>query len=174
MAKLPILIAPDPRLKKRAAPVDKVDDAVRRLMDDMVETMHAANGIGLAAPQVGVLKRVIVVDVARPDDPPQPYCLANPEVLWCSPEEIVNEEGCLSLPDQFAEVSRPEWVRVRFLDRENEIREMEATGVLARCVLHEIDHLQGVLFVDHLSSLKRNIILRKLVKSRKQTTPAPA
>jgi peptide deformylase len=152
-------------------------------MDDMLETMHAANGIGLAAPQVGVLKRIIVVDVARPpEQAPQPYRMANPEILWRSEECVVGEEGCLSLPDQFGEVTRAASIRVRFLDHENEIREIEAGGLLARCIQHEIDHLEGTLFVDHLSALKRNIILRKLSKSnlrkvsktKKQKAPAAA
>jgi len=173
MAKLPIITAPDPRLKRRAKPVEKVDARIRRLMDDMLETMYAAPGIGLAAPQVGVLERVIVVDVAAKDEPPQPLCLANPEVLWSSDEEATYDEGCLSLPEQFAEVARPSRVRLRYLDREGEIREMEAEGLLATCIQHEIDHLEGTLFVDHLSALKRNMILRKLVKARK-TDQLPA
>lgn len=173
MAKLPIITAPDPRLKRRAKPVEKVDARIRRLMDDMLETMYAAPGIGLAAPQVGVLERVIVVDVAAQGEPPQPLCLANPEVLWSSEEEAVYDEGCLSLPEQFAEVARPSRVRLRYLDREGEIRELEAEGLLATCIQHEIDHLEGTLFVDHLSTLKRNMILRKLVKARK-TDQLPA
>lgn len=167
MAKLPILTAPDPRLKRRAKPVEKVDDRIRRLMDDMLETMYAAPGIGLAAPQVGVLERVIVIDVAASDQPPQPLRLANPEILWASEEEAAYDEGCLSLPDYYAEVVRPQKVRVRYIDHENEIREMEAEGLLATCIQHEIDHLDGTLFVDHISALKRNMILRKLAKARK-------
>jgi len=167
MAKLPILTAPDPRLKRRAKAVEKVDDRIRKLMDDMLETMYAAPGIGLAAPQVGVLERVIVVDVAREDEEPQPLRMANPEILWQSEELSAYDEGCLSLPDQFAEVIRPKKVRVRYLDQDNEIRELEAEGLLATCIQHEIDHLNGTLFVDHLSALKRNMILKKLVKQRK-------
>ena len=173
MAKLQILVAPDPILKKPAAPLERVDAAARRLMDDMLETMHGANGIGLAAPQVGVLKRIIVVDVTAPrEQPPHPYRMANPEIVWRSDTVVAGEEGCLSLPDQFADVVRAERIRVRFLDHENEIRELEADGLLARCIQHEIDHLQGTLFVDHLSALKRNIILRKLSKTKKQQAPA--
>lgn len=168
MSKLTILVAPDPRLKIRAQPVETVDPGVRRLMDDMLETMHTAHGIGLAAPQVGVAKQIIVVDVAGPDEPPQPYRLANPEILWHSEDSVVAEEGCLSLPDQFGEVTRAQRIRVRYLDHENEIRELEADGILARCLQHEIDHLGGTLFVDHMSSLKRNMILRKLSKTKKQ------
>jgi peptide deformylase len=175
MPKLEILIAPDPILKKPSERVERVDAATRRLMDDMLETMHAANGIGLAAPQVGVLKRIIVVDVtARRKQPPQPYRMANPEILWRSEDVVAGEEGCLSLPDHFADVMRAAQIRVRFLDQENEIRELEADGLLARCIQHEIDHLKGTLFVDHLSALKRNIILRKLSKAKKQQVPAAA
>src|SRR5690554_2252565 len=167
MAKLPILTAPDARLKQRAKPVDKVDDRVRKLMDDMLETMYAAPGIGLAAPQVGVLERVIVIDVAREDEEPQPLRLANPEILWQSEELATYDEGCLSIPDHYAEVVRPKQVRVRYLDQDNEIRELETDGLLATCIQHEIDHLDDTLFVDHLSALKRNMILRKLAKARK-------
>ncbi|MEQ8665203.1 MAG: peptide deformylase [Rhodospirillales bacterium] len=168
MARLPILVAPDPRLKERAKPVERVDDEVRRLMDDMLETMYDAHGIGLAAPQVGVLKRVIVVDVARPEEDPQPMALANPEVVWESDDLVGREEGCLSLPDHYAEVVRPSHVRVRYLDRENEIREIEADGLLGVCIQHEIDHLEGTLFVDHIGSVKRSMIIRKLTKAKRQ------
>ncbi len=167
MAIRPIIIAPDPRLKKRAAPVEAVDAATRRLMDDMLETMYAAPGVGLAAPQVGVPKRVIVVDGARKNEPPEPLFLANPELLWVGEEENTYEEGCLSLPDQFADVVRPEACRVRYLDRENETREIAAEGILATCIQHEMDHLEGLLFVDHISALKRSIILRRLTKQKK-------
>jgi peptide deformylase len=168
MAVLDIIVAPDPRLKITAKPVKKVDKSVRKLMDDMLETMHAANGIGLAAPQVGDARRVIVVDVMGEDAEPNPICMANPELLWTSDDERVHEEGCLSLPQQYAEVSRPDRIRVRYLDHENEIRELEAAGVLATCIQHEMDHLEGVLFVDHVSALKRRMILRRLQKAKKQ------
>src|SRR5688572_18969181 len=169
MALREVLIAPDPRLKIKARRVDKVDARIRRLMDDMLETMYAAPGIGLAAPQVGEAVRVIVVDVARDGAPAQPLRLANPEIVWASDEQIPCEEGCLSLPEQFAEVTRPAEVKVRYLDHENEIREVHATGLLAVCLQHEMDHLEGVLFVDHISTLRRNMILRKLAKTKKQT-----
>jgi peptide deformylase len=174
MATLSIIIAPDPRLKVKAKAVERVDGEVRRLMDDMLETMYASNGIGLAAPQVGVAERVIVVDVARENEKPRPLRLANPEIVWASDDIQPRNEGCLSLPEHYAEVERPVAVRVRYLDHENEIREIEAEGVLAQCIQHEMDHLEGVLFVDHLSALKRNIILRKLVKSKKLTQEVPA
>jgi peptide deformylase len=174
MALREILIAPDPRLKIKARRVDKVDARVRKLMDDMLETMYAAPGIGLAAPQVGEAVRVIVLDVARDGAPAQPLRLANPEIVWVSDEEIPCEEGCLSLPDQFADVTRPAEVKVRYLDHENEIREIHAKGLLAVCLQHEMDHLEGVLFVDHISVLRRNMILRKLTKLKKQKTAASA
>jgi peptide deformylase len=172
MAILTILTAPDPRLKVVSKPVAKVDDSIRRLMDDMLETMYASQGIGLAAPQVGVAKQVIVMDLARGEESPNPIKLANPEIVWRSEEEVVCEEGCLSVPDQYSEVLRPKAVKVRYLDYQNEIREMDADGYLATCIQHEIDHLNGVLFIDRLSSLKRNIILRKLNKVRKLAAPA--
>ncbi len=136
-------------------------------MKGMLETMYDANGIGLAAPQVGVFKRVIVVDIAPPDAPAQPIRLVNPEIFWQSNDAVAGEEGCLSLPEQYAEVSRPSRIRLRYLDHENKRRELEADGLLARCIQHEVDHLDGVLFVDHVSAVKRNIILRKLSKAKK-------
>jgi peptide deformylase len=167
MAILPIITAPDPRLKVKSKPVARVDAQIRRLMDDMLATMYAAPGIGLAAPQVGIAQRVLVVDVAREGDQPAPLCMANPEILWTSDELASFEEGCLSLPEQFAPVERPLRCRVRFLDRDNELCEVAAEGLLATCIQHEIDHLEGTLFVDHLSALKRGIILRKLQKAKK-------
>ncbi len=167
MAIMPILVAPDPRLKTKAKTVEKVDGEIRRLMDDMLETMYNARGIGLAAPQVGVSRRVIVIDVAGEDEDPNPIRMANPEIVWASEEEELREEGCLSLPEQYAEVVRPVEVKIRYLDYQNEIREIDADGLLGLCIQHEMDHLEGTLFVDHLSNLKRNMILRKLQKARK-------
>lgn len=174
MARLPIIIAPDPRLKAKAEPVAKVDADIRRLMDDMLETMHGANGIGLAAPQVGVLKRVIVVDTAKKDEPPMRLRMANPEIVWASDDEVARDEGCLSFPDQFTEIRRPGKVRVRYLDHENEIRELEAEGLLAVCIQHEMDHLDGVLLVDRVSAVKRDMILRKLAKAKRLAEAATA
>jgi peptide deformylase len=174
MALLPIIIAPDPRLKAKAKPVARVDAAVRRLMDDMLETMYHAIGIGLAAPQVGVARRILVVDAAREGEKPQPLRIANPEILWRSPEMMTANEGCLSLPEQYADVERPATIRLRYLDHENEIRELAAEGLLATCIQHEIDHLDGMLFVDHISALKRGIILRKLAKTKKSRALAAA
>ena len=174
MALLPIITAPDPRLKIKARPVPAVDAKVRRLMDDMIETMYQAIGIGLAAPQVGNPSRVIVLDVAREGEEPHPLRLANPEILWRSSELATFSEGCLSLPEHYADVSRAAEIRMRYLDHENEIREMHATGLLATCLQHEIEHLDGVLFVDHLSLVKRGMILRKLAKAKRSRVPVPA
>ncbi len=167
MAKLDIIVAPDPRLKVKCKPVAKVDAKVDRLMDNMLETMYAAPGIGLAAPQVGIAQRVIVIDAAREGEKPAPLKMANPELTWVSDEDAVFNEGCLSLPEHYADVVRPKAIKVRFLDHENEIREIDAEGMLATCIQHEMDHLDGILFVDHLTALKRNIILRKLLKAKK-------
>lgn len=174
MALLPILIAPDPRLKLKAKRVAAVDERVRRLMDDMAETMYAAPGIGLAAPQVGVLERVLVVDAAREGEKPGLLRIANPEIVWQSDELAIFNEGCLSLPEHYADVERPAEVKIRFLDHENAWQELHAKGVLATCIQHEMDHLEGTLFVDHISALKRNIILRKLVKAKRVKVPEPA
>lgn len=167
MALLPIIIAPDPRLKQVSAPVETVDEAVRKLMDDMLETMYLAPGIGLAAPQVGVLKRVIVVDLSKDQDKRQAYCMADPLLISVADEDAENEEGCLSLPDYFSEVVRPAKIRVSYLDYDGKPQEMDADGLLATCIQHEMDHLDGILFVDHISALKRNMILRKLLKMKK-------
>ena len=174
MALLPIIIAPDSRLKRISGPVERVDGEVSRLMDDLLETMYEAPGIGLAAPQVGVLKRVIVADVSRDNEPPAPYRMANPEIVWVSDEAHAHEEGCLSLPDHFADVVRPDTARVRYLDNQGEVREIEISGMLATCIQHEIDHLDGILFVDHVSALKRGMILRKLSKAKKADTKSPS
>ena len=174
MAVLPIIVAPDPRLKQVAKPVSKVDAEVRRLMDDMLETMYKAPGIGLAAPQVGKLLRVIVVDIAREDEKPQPLRMGNPELISVSDEDAVYNEGCLSLPEHYADVTRPAAIKVRYIDHENEIRELAADGLLATCIQHEMDHLDGILFVDHLTALKRNMILRKLLKAKKSQQPVSA
>ena len=167
MAILSVLLPPAPALKAKAKPVDQVDDDIRRLIDDMLETMYAAPGIGLAANQVGVLKRVIVLDIARSEEPPAPLALINPEIVWASEETAIFNEGCLSVPEHYADVERPAEVKVRFLDRRGLRQEIHATGLLSTCIQHEMDHLEGVLFVDNLSALKRNMILRKLSKQRK-------
>lgn len=168
MAKREIIIAPDPRLKKVCEAVDVVDDDIATLMSDMLETMYAAPGVGLAAPQVGVAKRIIVVDAARGDDPPKPYQIVNPEIVWSSDERKTHEEGCLSLPTYYEDVIRPDRIRVKYLDETNTEQELDADGLLSVVIQHEMDHLNGVLFVDHVSGLKRNMILRKLKKTKKQ------
>lgn len=167
MAILPIIVAPDARLRVTSAPVGEVDGEVRALLDDLLETMHAAPGVGLSAVQVGVPRRLIVIDVARHDEPPAPLFLADPEILRVSDQTVAMEEGCLSFPEHYAEVVRPAAVTVSYLDRDNRRRELAVEALLARCVQHEIDHLDGILLVDHLSAIKRGIILRKLVKARK-------
>lgn len=170
MSKLDILVAPDPRLKLTAQPVAVVDDATRRLMDDMLETMYAAPGIGLAAPQVGRPVRVIVVDVAGEDETPQPYRMINPEIVDASEELRVTNEGCLSVPDFYADVERADTITVKYQDENGDPKTLKADGMLATCIAHEIEHLDGVLFVDHLSLVKRNIILRKLQKAKRAGT----
>jgi peptide deformylase len=171
MSLRPILVIPDSRLREVAAPVARVDERVRALMDDMLETMYEAPGIGLAAPQIGVLQRVIVLDVAKRKDEAAsaaPLCLANPEILWRSDEPSVYEEGCLSIPDYYEEVERPARVRVGYLDRDGKRQELEADGILATCLQHEIDHLNGVLFIDHISRLKRDRVMKKFSKAAKR------
>lgn len=173
MAILEILTAPDPRLKIKAEPVAAVDDAVRQLMHDMLETMYNAPGVGLAATQVGVAKRVIVLDVAdtKAGDAPAPLMLANPEIIEASGPDHSYDEGCLSVPGFYEEVIRPEFCKVKALNEHNEEVVIEATGLLATCLQHEIDHLDGTLFIDHLSRMKRDMILRKL-KKEKRLQPA--
>lgn len=166
MPKLDILTFPDPRLRKKAQPVDQVDDDVRRLVDDMLETMYDAPGIGLAATQVNVQRRIVVMDLSENHD--SPLCFINPEIVWQEGKEQM-EEGCLSVPGFFEPVTRAERVRVEALDRNGESFSLEADGLLAVCIQHEIDHLEGKLFVDHISMLKRQRIRRKLEKEQRQT-----
>ena len=174
MAILPIIVAPDPRLKVKAKRVETVSDRVRGLLADMVETMHAAPGIGLAAPQVGIELRMLVVDVTRDGDKAAPQKFINPEIVWASGETKPWEEGCLSLPEHYADVERPKEVKGRYLDETGAKKEVHAKGLLATCLQHEMDHLDGVLFVDHISALRRNMILRKLVKTKKSKAEVPA
>jgi peptide deformylase len=171
MAKRDIISIPDKRLRMPSAPVERIDDELRRLADDMLETMYAAPGIGLAAVQIGVPRRLITIDlVGREDETrqPEPLVLINPKVLWTADERATYEEGCLSIPDYYAEVERPARVRVAYLDRKGEAQEVEANGMLAVCLQHEIDHLDGKLFIDHLSKLKRDMVVRKFTKAAKQ------
>jgi len=164
MALREILVVPDPILKQVSKPVDVVDDELRVLMDDMLETMYAAPGIGLAAIQIGVPKRVIVMDLAREDAPKTPKYYVNPEILWASEETAPYEEGCLSVPEIYDEVERPSRVKLRYLDYHGKQVEEDAEGLFAVCIQHEMDHLQGVLFIDHLSRLKREQAVKKVKK----------
>ncbi len=168
MAILPILETPDPRLKVKSLAVTAVDDSLRRLMDDMLETMYDAPGIGLAAIQVGEAKRVLVIDLQE-DDIKSPRYFVNPQVMSVSQELSSYNEGCLSVPDQYAEVERPVRLRLSYLDYAGEHHEEDIDGLLATCVQHEMDHLEGILFIDRLSKLKRDMLLRKLQKSRRQS-----
>ncbi|ETX27807.1 peptide deformylase [Roseivivax isoporae] len=171
--KRPIILHPDPRLKKPCAPVDDLSDALRTLADDMLETMYDAPGIGLAAPQVGVLSRLIVLDCVKAEDaPPRPLVMFNPEVLQASEELRTYEEGCLSIPDQFADVRRPAQVRVGWIDRDGTPREEDFDGLWAVCVQHEIDHLNGRLFIDYLGPMKRQMITRKMQKLKREQARA--
>jgi peptide deformylase len=172
MALRTILTAPDPRLKKKAAPVAAVDDEVRQLMDDMLETMYAAPGIGLAAIQVGVPKRVIVMDISRGEEPKQPRYFVNPEILWASEEVAVYEEGCLSVPEIYDEVERPAQVRIRYLGYDGKAVVEDAEGLFAVCIQHEMDHLEGILFLDHLSRLKRERAVAKVRKAARDEAAA--
>lgn len=165
----PILIHPDPRLKKIAEFVDSVDDEMRKLSHDMLETMYDAPGIGLAAPQIGVLKRLIVMDCIKQEGAkPQPMVMFNPEVVWASDDLNVYEEGCLSIPDQYADVKRPAEVRVKWMDVDGAACEGTFDALWATCVQHEIDHLEGKLFIDYLGPLKRQIITRKMMKLKRE------
>lgn len=173
MAIREIVEVPDPRLRQISSPVEEVTDEIRELVSDMFETMYAAPGIGLAAIQVGVPKRVLVIDLQEPEEEGgepvrDPHVFINPEILQHSDQEVPYTEGCLSVPDQFAEVDRPDHIRARWLDLDGTQQEENIDGLLAICLQHEMDHLNGVLFIDHLSRLKRDMILRKLAKLRKE------
>ena len=164
-----ILLHPDPRLKKTATPVDDLSDELRTLADDMLQTMYEAPGIGLAAPQVGVLQRLIVLDCVKGEtEKPRPLIMFNPEIIASSDDTSVYEEGCLSIPDQFADVTRPAEVDVRWIDRDGNEQTETFTGLWATCAQHEIDHLDGKLFIDYLKPLKRQMITRKMVKLKRE------
>src|SRR5215211_6086883 len=173
MAIRPIVEVPDPRLREISKPVEGVDDELRELVADMFETMYEAPGIGLAAIQVGVPKRILVIDLQEPEEEGgepvnDPRVFINPEIVESSDQEVPYTEGCLSVPDQYAEVDRPDCIRARWLDLDGKQRDEEIEGLLATCLQHEMDHLNGILFIDHLSRLKRNMILNKLAKQRKE------
>ena len=172
MAVRDILIIPDKRLRLKSEPVKTVDKPLRKLVEDMFETMYAAPGIGLAAIQIGVPQRVVTMDLAKKDEPKQPLVFINPEVVWASDEKAVYEEGCLSIPEYYEEVERPKAVKVKFVDLDFKPQEIEAEGLLATCLQHEIDHINGVLFIDHISKLKRDMVLKKFKKAAKKTPGA--
>jgi len=173
MAVRDILILPDKRLRLKSEPVKAVDRSLRKLVDDMFETMYAAPGIGLAAIQIGVPQRVVTMDLAKKDEPKAPQVFINPEVVWKADERATYEEGCLSIPEYYEEVTRPSAVRVQYLDLAGTPHEIEATGLLATCLQHEIDHTNGVLFIDYISKLKRDMVMKKFKKAAKLGTGKP-
>ena len=164
----PLIILPDPILRQLSKPVERVDARLRKLADDMLATMYDAPGIGLAAIQIGEPVRMLVIDLAKEDETPAPHVFINPEILSSADTRSVYEEGCLSIPDYYAEVERPATVRVKYLDRDGKLQEIEAEGLMATCLQHEIDHLNGVLFIDHISKLKRDRVIKKFAKAAKR------
>ena len=169
MAIKPIQFVPDPVLRKSALPVENITDKTLQLLDDMAETMYDAPGIGLAGPQIGELKRLIVMDCSRDDEKSELWQMINPEGIELSEDNSTLEEGCLSIPGHTADVSRPDWIKLRFTDIKGKEQQIKAEGLLAACIQHEIDHLNGILFIDHISKLKRDIIWRKVLKEARQT-----
>ncbi|SFI85312.1 peptide deformylase [Aerobium aerolatum] len=167
----PLIILPDPVLRQLSKPLERVDDSVRKLADDMLETMYDAPGIGLAAIQIGEPVRMLVIDLAKEDEPKAPQVFINPQVVATGDEASVYEEGCLSIPDYYAEVERPATLTVSYVDRDGKEQTVEADGLLATCLQHEIDHLDGVLFIDHISKLKRDMVMRKFKKLAKDKVP---
>jgi len=168
MSQRKIVIEPDPILREKSEILEKVDDELRNLLDDMLETMYAAPGIGLAAVQIGVLKRLIVIDISKEKEKKNPLFLINPEIISKSKKTSIHEEGCLSLPGHFAEIERPAECQIKFIDYDGKEKELRANGLLATCIQHEIDHLNGVLFIDYLSKLKKDMIVKKLIKYKKE------
>jgi peptide deformylase len=168
----PLIILPDPVLRQVSKPVSQVDAPLLKLADDMLETMYDAPGIGLAAIQIGEPLRMLVIDLAKEGEPPAPQLFINPEIVEIGEERSVYEEGCLSIPDYYAEVERPATVRVKYLDRDGKLQEIDAEGLLATCLQHEIDHLNGVLFIDHISKLKRDMVVKKFKKLAKDRPPS--
>ena len=168
MALRDIIKLPDKRLRQVSEPVKRVDTGIRTLVDDMFETMYKAPGIGLAAIQVGVAKRVIVLDLSKKEDDHEPQVFVNPEITWASEEKTTREEGCLSIPEYYEEVERPSKVKVKYLDLDGKAHEVEADGLFATCLQHEIDHINGVLFIDHISKLKRDRVIKKFTKAAKK------
>ncbi len=168
MAIRDILILPDPKLRLKSEPVTAIDADVRALVDDMFETMYEAPGIGLAAIQIGIARRIVTMDLAKKDDPKEPLVFINPEVTWSSEDRSTYEEGCLSIPEYYEEVERPAAVKVKYMDLDGKTHEIEADGLLATCLQHEIDHFNGVLFIDHISKLKRDRVTKKFQKALKR------
>ena len=168
MALREILVEPNKVLREKSLAVDKVDEDLQKLMNDMLETMYAAPGIGLAAIQIGIPKRVIVLDLSKNDEPKNPMYFVNPEIIKKSENNLTYEEGCLSVPGQFAEIDRPDKCQIKYLDYYGQPKELEAKGMLATCIQHEIDHLEGILFIDYLSKLKKSMIIKKLSKQKEQ------
>ena len=168
MSKRKIIIEPDPILRKKCEPLEKVDEETKKLMDDMLETMYAAPGIGLAAIQVGILKRLVVIDISKEEEKKKPIFLINPQIIHQSKNTSVYEEGCLSLPGQFAEIERPAECTIKYIDYNGKEKELKSDGLLATCIQHEVDHLNGILFIDYLSKLKKDMIIKKLVKQKKE------
>ena len=168
MALKEIKILPDKILREKSKPVEKVNNEIRKLMDDMLQTMYEAPGIGLAAIQIGIPKRVVVMDLSKDKEKKDPFYLVNPEIVWKSANLVSYEEGCLSIPNQFAEIDRPEKCHVKFLDYFGKQQLIKADGLFSTCIQHEIDHLNGILFIDYLSKLKKNMIIKKLSKQKKE------
>ncbi len=168
MSQRKIVIEPDPILRKKSEMLETVDNELRVLLDDMLETMYAAPGIGLAAVQLGILKRLIVIDISKDKEKKNPLFLINPEIISLSKKTSVYEEGCLSLPGHFAEIERPAECQIKFIDYNGKEKELKANGLLATCIQHEVDHLNGVLFIDYLSKLKKDMIVKKLIKHKKE------
>ena len=168
MSVLEIIKEPNPILRKEADNVLNVDDDIRKLMDNMLETMYQAPGIGLAAPQVGILKKVIVIDLSKDDEPKKPFFIVNPKIIWKSEELSSREEGCLSIPGHFAEVVRPKKCKLQYLDYNGKKQEVEADDLLSTCIQHEVDHCDGVLFIDYLSKLKKDMIIKRLIKAKQE------
>ena len=163
-----ILTEPDPILRKKCEPLEKVDASTKKLMDDMLETMYAAPGIGLAATQIGILKRLVVIDISKEKEKRNPLFLVNPQIIHQSKKTSVYEEGCLSLPGQYAEIERPAECTIKYIDYNGKEKELKSEGLLATCIQHEVDHLNGILFIDYLSKLKKDMIIKKLVKQKKE------
>ena len=168
MSKRKIVIEPDPILRKKSERLEKVDNNIKKLMDDMLETMYAAPGIGLAAVPTGILKRLVVIDISKDDVKKNPLFLINPEIIFKSKNTSSYEEGCLSLPGQFAEIERPAECHINYIDYNGKEKKLKADGLLATCIQHEIEHLNGILFIDYLSKLKKDMIIKKLVKQKKE------